>query len=565
MPVREAYMKSKPKILYRPLPTKKETVKGYLMRVAYENGYDFLNLLSKAIGHSIGPALYLNDLPEHNKVNKILRHHLCLTPEEFGLCDIKDHSLIQSNRSVINITDSKIKLCIECLKETPMLLKKWEAIHTTHCIKHRCELVHTCPSCDKPFTENTKLFDCCSRCELKWADINMVKSCPPVFQQIDEGLTGDKQVAFRAALYQMLVFVTRPLDLQLAEYQQLPKFMLEADMTQYFNYAFAMLTNEPFTKSMLNRRKEIVRAQGNIRLLLPRLSYFDEKIHQSIKSVEMLELQNTDEDLKLPDGLDNASLHKNSEDSHPKDYPFKIKHNAVADLLGVSAIELNQLAGEEVIKGFEFISMKKRNWFDIRTVEGSLQSIDPYVEYSDISHKQWINLYGMSSSLHRNNLSFAKALKLVISNGLTLITNKHNWQLSDLKVCRNDAVKLFEAHFIESLSGPIQKRDILNYFQFNGKQFEAFKSLFKDELIFGKCDFGYIPGEAIKRLFDNYILLNKQCQLKKVNLKKCVNELKATGLLPDNSEVAQSNLFLYKKSSHIQAAINAITLRLARK
>ena len=67
--------------------------------------------------------------------------------------------------------------------------------------------------------------------------------------------------------------------------------MLEADMIQYFNYAFAMLTNEPFTKSMLNRRKEIVRAQGNIRLLLPRLSYFDEKIHQSIKSVEMLELQ----------------------------------------------------------------------------------------------------------------------------------------------------------------------------------------------------------------------------------------------------------------------------------
>ena len=556
-------MKSKPKILYRPLPTTDETLKGYLLRVAYENGYGSLRMLGNAMNQHLGHALNRQYFPEHKKLLKEIKKHLCLTSEELRQCDLKNASLMQNNRHVINISDRSIKICIECLKESPVLNKKWEAAHINHCLAHQCELSHACPDCHKPFTDHATLFEECPRCGLQWADISLVKVTPPVYQQIDETLVGENQKLFRAALYQMLVFVTRPLDLHLAVYQHFPKFIDRTDINQCFEYAYNMLANENFAQSMLERRRQYCTEHGNLKHLSTSIAHFDNIILKAINSVALFIPHKCFNEVALPESLDNSKHYKNSEHFQESDHPFKIEHQTNAELLGISALDLNELSDEGVIEGCEFVGIRKRKWFDIRTVDLNLQSIGRHVQYCDISNKQWLTLYQLKPTLQRYNLTFAMALKLIIANELKLVTNVHDWKLTDLKVCRVEVISFLEKHFIAALSGAIKKKDLLNYFQFNGKQFEAFKSLFSDQLIFENCDFGYIPGEAIKSFFDNYILLNHQCKIQKANLKQCVTELKVAGVLPVNNDAAHSQLFIYKKSHHIQAAITAITARLS--
>lgn len=558
-------MKNKPKILYRPLPANNETLKSYLLRVAYENGYETLNLLGRAIGQHIGPALFRPDFPDHEKLVREVKKHLCLTADEFKQCELSNTMLMQNHNHVVNMADSRTKVCIECLKEAPILDKKWEVVHTNHCMKHQCELEYACPSCHKPFTKHTTLFEGCAKCGLNWANVSKVKVETPIYQQVDESLSKEKQKLFRAALYQMLVFVSRPLDLHLAVYQRIPSFIIEAGVTKYFNYAYKMLVNEKFAHSMLKRRMQHCREQGNIKLLSPSLSSFNDAIQQSINSVSLFIPQRCFEKAPLPNSLDNSDHYKNKHYNDETDYPFKIEHQVTAYLLGISASDLNDLSQEGLIEKSDFVGVRSLKWFDIRNVESNLQSIANHVQFIDIAHKRWINLYDLKPTLQRYNLSFAKALKLLITNRLQIVTNVKRWELTDLKICREEATQFFEEHFIDSLSGPIKKRDILNYFQFNGKQFEAFKSRFADDLIFDGCSFGYIPGESIKAFFDDHILLNKQCLLQKANVKKCVSELKIVGLLPADLNAANSELYIYKKTHHIQAAITAITTRLSQR
>lgn len=540
-----------------------ETIKGYLLRVAYENGYTSLRSLSNIIGQHIGSALTNSDYPEHKKLKKALKKHLCLTESEFQLCELKNTELVQLSNHIVDITDNRLKVCIECFKEAPVINKNWQAIHTTHCLKHNCKLVNDCPSCEKPLSDSTSLFEECRNCGLPWSNMSMLKSDLPTYQKIEERLSADNKLKFRAAFFHMLAFVTRPLDLHVAVYQRFPRFIKDADINKYFDYAYKMLANENFAKAMLENRRLHCVEHGKLTELVSSLSYFDEPILKAINSVALFITQKSFDKIPLPEALNNSKHYKNSERFSEDNYPFKIEHQNTAELLGIASNDLNLLVEEGIVENCEFVGVRKRKWFDIRTVDKNLQAIDQCVQHGNTSDKKWVNLYNLAPILQRYNLSFAKALKLVIENKLELIANKQNWKLKELCVCRTEAISYFENHFIETLSGPIAKRDIIEYFHFDGKQFTAFKSIFQDELIFENCSFGYIPGESIKHFFTNYILLNKQCKLQRANLKSSVIELRAAGVLPINSDAPNSKLYIYKKYPHIQAAIAAVTTRLS--
>lgn len=549
-------MKNKPLIPYRPLPETNETLKGYLLRIAYENGYASLNLLGRVIGKRISPLLYRADTSENINLSRLLRSHLCLTPKEWRICELKNVSLIQNFFDIVNFSDKRIKFCLECFKETPLLDKKWEAIHTTHCSKHNCQLIHTCPRCDKKFVENTQFFDSCSRCGLRWEDICSVKSPLAPYQILDESLVGNEQIRYRAALFKMLVFMIRPFDLHLTTYQRFPVFTNEHSMKYYLSCAFEMLSNATFAKSALERRTKLHTEQGSLKLLTPHLSYFDEEILASIDSVSAIVPYYSDDKIKLPDGL-NCTI------SHTNDFPFKLGSRATSKLLGIAITDVNDLRKEGVINDSEFIGVRNHGWFDIRRIETSLSNLHIRKINYYTERKKWVNLFKLKGTLQRYNLSYARSLKLLIDNNFELVTVKDNWRLSDLFICRDKAINFFEKNFLDSLAGPIRKENITTFFHLNGKQFEAFKLLFKDKLIFEKNNFGYIPGEDIKIFLETHLILNKHCRLQKVNLKSCFNELKTKGIIPTLPDTTMSDLYIYKKTPYLKTTLKAITLQLS--
>jgi hypothetical protein len=561
----EGNMRNKPLIPYRPLPESNETLKGYLLRIAYENGYASLNLLGRVIDKRISPLLFRTGTSENRVLSRLLRQNLCLTPKEWTICELTNASLIQSTFAIVNYSDKRIKFCIECFKEAPLLDKKWEAIHETHCSKHNCKLQHTCPGCNKPFAENTQFFDSCPRCELRWEDICIVKSPVPSYQILDESLQGAELIRFRAALFQMLVFVVRPYDLHLATYQRFPLFILEANLEYYLSCAFAMLSSQYFAKNALERRTKLWKEMGSFKLVTPYLADFDEHLLTSIKSVSTIIPSSDDETIELPVGLDNSSHYRNSANIQQSDFYFKVGQPSIAKLLGVLINDVNDLLKEGLINDCDFVGLHNVSWFDIREIERNLNNLPIRKINCHFESKKWVNLFSLKGILERYKLSYAQSLRLMIDNNFELVSISNNWRLSDLRVCRDKAIKFFEKNFVATLDGPIRKESIQTFFHLNAKQFGAFKHLFEEQLIFDNKDFGYISGTAIKFFLENNIILNKHCKFQGINLKNCVAELKATGLLPTLPETAKSDLFIYQKSYHFEASLKAITLRLSQK
>jgi hypothetical protein len=336
-----------------------------------------------------------------------------------------------------------------------------------------------------------------------------VKSPVPSYQTLDEGMIGAELIKFRAALFQMLVFVVRPYDLHLATYQRFPLFILQASLEYYLSCAFAMLSSQYFAKSVLERRTKLCKEMGGLKLVTPYLADFDEHLLTSIKSISTIIPTSPDETIELPVGIDNSSHYRNSANIQQSDFSFKVGQSSIAKLLGISISDVNDLLKEGLINDCDFVGLHNVSWFDIREIERNLNNLPVRKINCHFESKKWVNLFSLKGILERYKLSYAQSLRLMIDNNFELISISNSWRLSDLRVCRDKAINFFEKNFVATLDGPIRKENIQTFFHLNGKQFEAFKYLFKEQLIFEQKDFGYIPGTAIKLFLKNHLILNK--------------------------------------------------------
>jgi|CEGE01.1.fsa_nt_gi hypothetical protein len=146
----------------RPYPLQDESFAGYLLRIAYLNGWQSINGLASVIGlrprktWSRLSELDLSDIAS-TLAPWLLRSASMLiqrfTPQ------ISNPLVFDPSRYIYDFRVDTPRVCIHCMREEAALKFEWSLLLVQHCAKHQCELSQCCPSCHKPFDVESRLLE----------------------------------------------------------------------------------------------------------------------------------------------------------------------------------------------------------------------------------------------------------------------------------------------------------------------------------------------------------------------------------------------------------------------
>ncbi len=161
---------------YRPSPLQGDTHLDYLLRLAYAHGIGTLPQFLQAIGME-KPKLtkWYEWKPKQQRdlisaLSKVCRRDM--TEEINRLTTIGHLSwLNEPDRIFKKLLVDFPRVCPKCILEHERLDWRWSLGTVGRCYEHKCNLLDTCPICDKAYEWHSSILKCCPNCQLKWADL----------------------------------------------------------------------------------------------------------------------------------------------------------------------------------------------------------------------------------------------------------------------------------------------------------------------------------------------------------------------------------------------------------
>jgi len=200
-----------------PAPRATESLLGYALRISETNGYDtpwhILSYAGFEQGEMLTAGFSVEKLgPIVGRDASTLRHiAYCTTEPEGRYFKILDHRLGASMKDGW-LRLAKPAFCPACVKEEGHLDALWDLSQVVACPKHGCQLLTTCPSCDRQLTWfRPGLLEC--RCGADLAAAPLPPADPAVVQMM---------AVLRAKLHRESVLnVPNSAGLPLAEFESL--------------------------------------------------------------------------------------------------------------------------------------------------------------------------------------------------------------------------------------------------------------------------------------------------------------------------------------------------------
>lgn len=218
-------MKKAVKLPVRDLPVIGESLHGYLLRLADNNGRFTATEILRLLGHSSSPnSIHLSELLGS------LSSALNVDKEALSLYFQDNIFRFKGSEFYIESMHVRdLKLCTHCLRDDdfPFIRNDWSIIPVTHCNVHQSILRHECPSCSKPFQWTSEIFEKCPSCQYPWSD--HIRSSeievPPPWQVEFESVRDNVSALddWWAALSKSLLKVARPDDYYFDKIQRIPE------------------------------------------------------------------------------------------------------------------------------------------------------------------------------------------------------------------------------------------------------------------------------------------------------------------------------------------------------
>ncbi|NVK01367.1 MAG: TniQ family protein [Oceanospirillaceae bacterium] len=188
------------------LPRPHESMRGYVWKLAIENGYpDPSTMISVMDLPSANwtAASTLKRCLEQTQIKSSIIDGWLYSSHGGGEClelnaayPIRDWSLRQPT------------FCLKCLVEGLPILEEWCLPHIEVCREHNAKLLHLCPQCGATLEWNHHLEKGCSICELRWQEYLSPAVGIPDYQ--NAWYQADDLVAFRVKFSAAILQAARP-------------------------------------------------------------------------------------------------------------------------------------------------------------------------------------------------------------------------------------------------------------------------------------------------------------------------------------------------------------------
>jgi TniQ len=163
------------RFLIVPHPAPDETLMGYLLRLAEDNGYAGIEEIRAALNWGM------------EGMEGRLSSRCCPQPELAGLAQGTGFEEVRLRQSCYQIDEDNVvfggvrvpeqyikfkypKFCPACIAESPHHRWYWDVAHVTVCLKHQLLLIDRCPACRKRvYWDRTSLTACTCGCD--WTQV----------------------------------------------------------------------------------------------------------------------------------------------------------------------------------------------------------------------------------------------------------------------------------------------------------------------------------------------------------------------------------------------------------
>ncbi len=543
----------------RPRPNHIESVQGYLLRLAVSNGRYELSKLAETIDYKYKASSFTLGGADVESFLLAISGALRLSGHELVTSFSMSIDIEDDRRAVRDIRLPTPKICPTCMsnEDSRYIKEHWEYAHHTHCEEHKIALVDRCPYCSEPLSWNGDIFQGCSCCGYRWESYKAVTETLPRYQSICNELTELELKEYLAALYQNLIFVSRPFDLSFDKFKQLPKDLFY--IPYLFELAFQLTIHEEAKANWEKMRISHFKADTNLNSLDEHSLYFLAKLPDSKVSTSFLkekaipQIKQCMLPLRQREMVSSIRI-RNSRSI--RDYQYQISLSKASKLLCVDKKTMNALVELNLISAYTG-SMVSR----ARIISGSsvAKLISQIMEHSiDIDNQpdHLISIKKLTKGLSYFNCDLSSLVMLIVTNKCqTYIDKNNNFSIPSLLVNREEIALYLEQYFVDSIKYDLSRNKLQQLSTLKPQQFIKFKNTFHFQEEGPMASFAKLNPVQISQFFEKNILINRWAKIAGVKLKSVIQFLKCESDLIQNSILEHEDIYIYEKSDELMDSL----------
>lgn len=310
-------------LLVRDRPEPNEALPGYLLRLSDLNGRKSIDVLLKEYGVAVKPSLFGHSAddkhPYFEAISKMIGFNQTEVAANFQGW-LTQKWLFDDRRFIRDVLIKKPRICPKCIShQEPIFDARWSLLPVTHCEEHLKLLLDACPCCGCSFQWAGELFRGCPKCGVRWEAID---SNPPALPSQQSDFLGllehqpDLINGWLSELTESVVNTARPFD----QYHE-PIFEIPKDLSEISSLVLRTYAND---------RSQELPATGWVK---PRRLKLEESINHHVK------------------------------------------HDGIADVLGISSGDVLPLVEEGLLKPLTDTPVIRDQLFDVRHANNLISSV----------------------------------------------------------------------------------------------------------------------------------------------------------------------------------------------
>jgi len=536
-------------------PKHTESAQGFLLRLAVSNGRFELSRLAQAIDYNYKSSSFSLGGADFESFLRALSVYSHLSGDELIAMFSMSLDIDDDRRAVKDIRLPTPKICPSCMnkKDSRYIKEPWEYAHHTHCEEHKVALVDRCPYCTEPLSWNGDIFEGCACCGYRWESYKTIAEPLPIYQTICYELTDLELKEYLAALYQNLIFISRPFDLSFDEFKQLPKDLF--NISHLFELAFQLTVSDEAKANWEQMRLSHFKADSSLNSLDEHSLQILAKLPVPAFSTGFIKekIQPQSEQCMLPvrQRVMVSSLRARNSNS-VRDYQYQISLTRAAKLLGVDKKTINALVELNLVSAYSG-SIASR----ARIVSGSsvVKLISTIMEHSlsiCSQENQLISIKELIKGLPYFNCDLSSLVMLIVTNKCQIyLVKKNTFSIPSLLVNREEITQYLEQYFVESIKYDLSRNKLQQLCTLKSHQFIELKNTFHLQETGPLASLAKLNPVQISSFFEQNILINRWAKIAGVKLKSVIQFLKCESGITSNSILEHQDIYIYEKSDEL--------------
>lgn len=539
----------------RPRPNNSESAKGYLLRLAADNGRYDLPKLAATFDYKSKPSSFELGGADFNNFMSTLAKTLRLEPSELLETFSLQPNTVEQGRAVKDIRRKSPKVCPECMKSenTAYIKAEWELAHHTHCEEHSVKLLDRCPHCQTELQWHGDVYEGCPCCGLRWQDFDASPEPIPAYQTICSELSDIELSEYLNGLYRALIIVSRPFDLMFDRFNQLPDQL--HNLPLFFEQAFEMICNEQVQWNWEHMR--LVQLQANQYFnhipknqleTLVKLPCFDRV--RRILSTQIAITKN----FSLLPSIQNQQVAtvRQQVSSYTTDYTNHISLSSAAKLLGIDKKTVNALVELELINAYSGSLTSRVRIVAANSVAKFIRNTSLHAITIDECLPELVSIKELMKGLGYFNCDLSILVKLIVQHRCQIYVKRDkDFSIKKLYLNREEVSGILEQYFTESIQYQISQTKLQQMCNLKTDQFVAFKEKFNLQEVSTIASLAKLNPIQIFNFFDHYVLINRWAKITGVKLKSIVQFLKCEQGLVLVDELETKDIFIFEKSESL--------------